>query len=208
MLVVDKRRNDTDKATLLFQQFKQGSTKALEELFSRTFPRLFDFANKITKDGQVAEDILQDVFIKLWENKERIESINIEGYLYRLVRNQCLDYIRFIKVISEQEVELDSIQKFEELYRIDFIRDEPYLLIQEELKKQIEETIDALPPRCREVFILSKIEGLKNREIAERLQINIKNVERHLARATQTFRERFQNDLPLGIIILVLKNFF
>ena len=200
--------NNTDRSTLLFQQFKRGDSKALEELFHRTFPRLVDFASKITKDAQVAEDILQDVFIKVWEKKGEIESLNIEGYLFRMVRNQCLDYIRFVKVIGEKDIELNSIRKFEELYRIDFVRDEPYLLIQEELKKQIEETIDSLPPRCREVFVLSKIEGLKNREIAEQLQINIKNVERHLARAAQTFKERFPNDVPLAIIILVLKNFF
>ncbi|MFV0378160.1 MAG: RNA polymerase sigma-70 factor [Mangrovibacterium sp.] len=202
---MDKSRNDTNKSTLLFRQFKQGDPKALEELFYRTFPRLFDFANRITKDRQVAEDIVQDVFIKIWEKKERIESINIEGYLFRLVRNQCLDYIKFIKVISGREIEFNSMQKIEELYRIDFIRDQPYLLIQEELKLEIERTIDSLPPRCREVFILSKIEGLKNREIAEQLQISIKNVERHLVRATQAFRQKFSNELPLGIIILVLK---
>lgn len=200
--------NNTDRSTLLFQQFKRGDSKALEELFHRTFPRLVDFASKITKDAQVAEDILQDVFIKVWEKKGEIESLNIEGYLFRMVRNQCLDYIRFVKVIGEKDIELNSIRKFEELYRIDFVRDEPYLLIQEELKKQIEETIDSLPPRCREVFVLSKIEGLKNREIAEQLQINIKNVERHLARAAQTFKERFPNDIPFAVIILVLKNFF
>lgn len=204
---VSNDTTNTDQSTLLFRQFKEGDSVALEKLFRRTFPRLFDFAGKITKDTQVAEDIVQDVFIKIWEKKESIESINIEGYLFRLVRNQCLDYIKFVKVISDREVELNSIRKFEELYRIDFIRDEPYLLIQEELKKQIDETIDSLPPRCREVFVLSKIEGLKNREIAEKLQINIKNVERHLARATQTFRERFPNDVPIAIIILVMKNF-
>jgi len=205
---VTSESSNTDKSTLLFQQFKKGDPKALEELFHRTFPRLVDFAAKITKDAQVAEDILQDVFIKVWEKKDEIESINIEGYLFRMVRNQCLDYIKFIKVIGEKDFELNSIRKFEELYRIDFIRDEPYLLIQEELKQEIERTIESLPPRCKEVFLLSKMDGLKNREIAEKLEINIKNVERHLARAAQTFKERFPNDVPLAIIILVLKNFF
>jgi RNA polymerase sigma-70 factor (ECF subfamily) len=205
---VSQETNNTDKSTFLFQQFREGDPKALEELFHRTFPRLVDFATKITKDIQVAEDILQDVFIKIWERKKDIESINIEAYLFRMVRNQCFDYIKFVKVINEKETELDSIQKFEELYRIDFIRDEPYVLIQEELKLEIEKTIESLPPRCKEVFLLSKIEGLKNREIAERLQINIKNVERHLARAAKTFKNKFRNDIPLAVIILVLKNFF
>ncbi|MGD9929568.1 MAG: RNA polymerase sigma-70 factor [Mangrovibacterium sp.] len=203
-----KEINYTDKSSILFQQFKEGNSKALEELFHRTFPRLIDFASKITKEVQVAEDILQDVFLKVWEKRQDIASVNIEGYLFRLVRNRCLDYIKFVKVISEKEIELNSFQKFEELYRIDFVRDEPYLLIQEEIKNEIEKTIESLPPRCKEVFLLSKIEGLRNREIAEKLQISIKNVERHLARATKTFKDKFQNDIPLAIIILVLRNFF
>ncbi len=193
----------SDRSTQLFLQVKKGDDKALEELFFRTFPRLFDFASKITRDNAIAEDILQDAFIKLWEKKGRIESINIEAYLFKLVRNQCLDYIRFVKIVSEKETELAEVSKYEELYRIDFVRDEPCLLIREELKNEIEKTIDSLPARCREVFILSKIDGLKNREIAEKLQINIKNVERHLARAAKTFTEKFSGEIPLVIIILV-----
>lgn len=200
--------NNKDKSTILFQRFKEGNAKALEELFHRTFPRLFNFASKITKEDQVAEDILQEVFIKVWEKKSEIKSVNIEAYLFRLVRNKCLDYIKFVKVVNERDIELESVQKIEELYRIDFIRDEPYLLIQEELKIEIERTIDSLPPRCKEVFILSKIEGLKNREIAQKLHINIKNVERHLARASKAFKFKFSNDIPLAVVVIVLKNIF
>jgi len=195
---------DQSKSSRLFQKVKAGDEKALETLFYRTFPRLFDFASKITKDEAIAEDILQDAFIRLWEKKDQIENNNIEAYLFRLVRNQCLDYIKFAKVVSKREAELGTISKYEELYRIDFIRDEPYLLIREELKREIEKTIDSLPSKCKEVFLLSRIDGLKNREIAEKLQINIKNVERHLARATRTFRERFSGEIPLTLIILVL----
>ena len=161
----------------------------------------------MTRDNAIAEDILQDAFIKLWNKKDQIENINIEAYLFRLVRNQCLDYIRLVRVISEKTTELESASKYEELYRIDFIRDEPYLLICEELKSEIEKTINSLPERCREVFILSRIEGLKNREIAEKLQISIKNVERHLARALKTFVDKFAGDLPTAIILLIIRNF-
>lgn len=203
-----RKIHHTDRSNLLFNQFKAGDSKALEGLFQRIFPRLFDFACKMTKESQVAEDIIQDVFIQIWEKKHQIESVNIEAYLFRLVRNRCLDHIQFVKVIQEKEIELHSLRTYEELYRIDFIRNEPYLLIEEELKNEIEKTIESLPPRCQEVFLLSKMEGLKNREIAEKLQINIKNVERHLSRATKTFREKFSDDLPLAIILIVLKNFF
>lgn len=196
-----------DTSNRLFLACKMGDEKAFEALFHRTFARLHDFAFRITRDDVIAEDILQDAFIKLWNKKDQIENINIEAYLFRLVRNQCLDYIRLIRVISEKKIQLESVSKYEELYRIDFIRDEPYLLICEELKSEIEKTINSLPERCREVFILSRIEGLKNREIAEKLQINIKNVERHLARALKTFAEKFAGDLPFGAILLIIRDF-
>jgi len=92
------------------------------------------------------------------------------------------------------------------LYRIDFIGNEPYILIEQELKIKIENTIQNLPQRCREVFMLSRINGLKNKEIAEKLDINIKNVERHLNRALQSFRKSFKDELPVGLIILLMKS--
>ncbi|MGV8090237.1 MAG: RNA polymerase sigma-70 factor [Mangrovibacterium sp.] len=197
-----------DISNRLFLAYKTGDEKAFEALFHRTFRRLFDFALKIVKDESIAEDIVQDAFIKLWKKKDQVDHTNIEGYLFRLVHNQCLDYIKLVKVVTVKTTELEALQKYEELYRIDFIRDEPYLMIHEELKLEIEKTIESLPARCKEVFILSRVEGLKNREIAEKLQINIKNVERHLARATKTFRERFSGEVPLIVIVLVLSQLF
>ncbi|MEI6566883.1 MAG: sigma-70 family RNA polymerase sigma factor, partial [Verrucomicrobiota bacterium] len=94
----------------------------------------------------------------------------------------------------------------EELYRIDFIGNEPYLLIEQELKTRIERTIQDLPGRCREVFVLSRLNGLKNREIADKLNISIKNVERHLNRATQSFRKNFSGEFPIALVILLLRN--
>ena len=85
----------------------------------------------------------------------------------------------------------------EELYRIDFVGNEPYILIEKEIVQEIELTLDHLPDKCREVFIMSRIDGLKNREIAEKLRINIKNVERHISRALNTFRLRFGETLTL-----------
>jgi RNA polymerase sigma-70 factor (ECF subfamily) len=103
-----------------------------------------------------------------------------------------------------QEVRVES--KYEELYRIDFIGNEPYVLIEEEVKNKIDFTIRNLPERCREVFILSRLNGLKNREIAEKLNISIKNVERHLSRAFQSFRENFSDELPVALVVLVIKS--
>lgn len=190
----------------LFELIKLGDQKALESLFAIYFPRLNDFASKVVKDDVISQDIVQEVFVKIWEKRSEIETINLEAFLFRLVRNRCIDYIKHLKVINNRMQEILISSKYEELYRIDFVGDEPYVLIEQELKQKIERTIDSLPERCREVFILSRINGLKNKEIAEKLEINIKNVERHLSRALQAFRENFTEELPLAIVILVLKS--
>ena len=190
----------------LFELIKLGDQKALELLFTIYFPRLNDFARKVVKDDVVSQDIVQEVFVKIWEKKHQIESINLDAFLFRLVRNRCIDYIKHLKVVNNRMQEIHILSKYEELYRIDFIGDEPYVLIEKELKQKIEKTIESLPERCREVFILSRMNGLKNKEIAEKLQINIKNVERHLSRAMQAFRENFSEELPIAIVILVLKS--
>ncbi len=193
------------KADELFDQIKTGDQKSFELLFSIYFARLNDFAKNVVKDDAISQDIVQDVFVKVWENKAEIESLNLEAYLFRLVRNRCIDYIKHLKVVSNRMQEIQISSKYEELYRIDFIGNEPYILIEQELKAKIEDTIRSLPDRCREVFILSRMDGLKNREIANKLNINIKNVERHLSRALQSFRQNFTEDLPIALIVLALK---
>jgi len=199
----NKRKRRADE---LFDQIKSGDQKALELLFAVYFPRLNDFARKVVKDDVISQDIVQDVFVKVWERRAEIESINLEAFFFRLVRNHCIDYIKHLKVVTNRMNEIQISSKYEEMYRIDFWGDEPYVLIEQELKIKIEKTIHSLPERCREVFILSRINGLKNKEIAEKLDINIKNVERHLARAMQSFRENFTEELPIALIILVLKS--
>ena len=194
------------KADELFDMVKADDQKAFELLFSIYFARLNDFAKNVVKDDVISQDIVQEVFVKVWEKRVEIESINLEAFLFRLVRNRCIDYIKHLKVINNRIRETLISSKYEELYRIDFIGNEPYVLIEEEVKTKIEKTIQSLPEHCREVFILSRIEGLKNKEIAEKLDINIKNVERHLNRALQSFRKNFIYELPIAIIVLILKN--
>jgi len=194
------------KADELFDLVKTGDQKAFKLLFSIFFARLNDFAKKVIKDDMVSQDIVQDTFMKLWENRKQIESVNLEAFLFRSVRNRCLDNIKHLKVINNRMHEITLSTKYEELYRIDFIGDEPYVLIEKELEQKIEKTIRDLPERCQSVFILSRVNGLKNREIAEELHISIKNVERHLNRATLSFRKNFANGLPVSLVVLFLKS--
>lgn len=201
----NKGTNGRRKADELFDQVKTGDTKAFEQIFAIYFARLNNFAGKVVSDNFISQDIVQEVFVKVWEKRADIESMNLEAFLFRLVRNRCIDYIKHLRVVNNRMEKIQISSKYEELYHIDFIGNEPYLLIEDELRTKIEITIQGLPGRCREIFILSRIEGLKNKEIAEKLDISIKNVERHLSRALQAFRKNFSEEFPIALLILFLK---
>lgn len=190
----------------LLERIKQNEEAAFEKLFRTYFNRLFGFAKKILQDEGLAQDIVQEVYIKFWEKRHEIRPINLEAYLFRLVRNQCISHIRHLKVIDNTKRDFSAIKNSEELYRIDFVRDEPYVIIEKELEQEIEKVINTLPDRCREVFTLSRVKGLKNREIAEELGMNVKNVEKHITKALTVFRDRFDDRIPLAIIILLLQH--
>jgi RNA polymerase sigma-70 factor (ECF subfamily) len=194
------------ESNLLFQKTQEDDKNAFETLFKKLFPRLCDFSYRIVKDEDIAQDIVQDVFIKLWEKRKELKNINIEAFLYKVVRNQCITHIKNVRIVENVRTNLTSINDAEELYRIDFVRDEPYLLVEKELQLAIERVINGLPDQCKNVFMLSRIEGLKNKEIAEKLDINNKNVERHITRALRTFKAQFGNLVPLSVIILILRN--
>ncbi len=190
----------------IFSEIVIGNEDAFKKLYTIYFSRLNDFAKKVTRDDEISQDIVQEVFVKIWEKRSELKGVNPEAFLFRLVRNRCIDYIKHLRVVNNRMEEVRTKSKYEELYRIDFIGNEPYILIEQELRDKIESVIRTLPDRCREVFILSRMQGLKNREIAEKLNINIKNVERHLSRAFEAFRKNFSDDLPLALIVLVLKS--
>lgn len=190
----------------LFQEARRNNMVAFEILFKKIYPRLNNFAVKVVKDRDIAEDIVQEVFIKVWERRKQIDVVNIEAYFFRILRNQCITQIRQLKVIENLKFRVNIHRETEEMYRIDFIRNEPYILVEKELEQEIERTLKELPVRCREVFVMSRINGFKNREIAEKLEINIKNVERHISRALKTFRSRFGDKLPLSLILLIIKH--
>lgn len=190
----------------LFHKVRQNDMVAFERLFKKLYPRLKDFAEKVIKNSDIADDIVQEVFIKVWEKRKQIDAVNIEAFFFRVLRNQCITHIKHVKVIENVKVRINILREAEELYRIDFIRNEPYILVEKELEQEIETTLKKLPEKCREVFIMSRIDGLKNREIAEKLQINIKNVERHITRALKTFRLQFGDKLPVYLMLLIIKH--
>jgi RNA polymerase sigma-70 factor, ECF subfamily len=183
-----------------------GSSDELKfrELYNRYYLRLFNFSMQFTKSRNESEDLIHEVFLKYWEKRHEIKETAVESLLFTITRNLCLNYVKHLKIIQNKNLDLENIRKWEELYRIEFVGNEPYILIENELHEMILKVMNNLPERCREVFQLSRVTGLKNREIAEKMGISAKAVEKHIARAMHEFRTKLPVLIPAAILMLVI----
>lgn len=175
----------------MFHSLAKEDELAFEKLYKLYFPRLYAFSFKMINDSGLAKDVVQNVFIKIWETRTSLSFDNPEAFIYKMVRNASLNYIRHLKVVDNLKSKVKDQYLGEELYYIDMVGNEPYILIENELKEKIIEVMNSLPDKCRAVFNLSRIDGLKNREIADQLGINIKTVEKHISKAMQIYRHNF-----------------
>ena len=190
--------------TELFHAHANGDKGAFEQLYKLYFPRLYSFSFKIIKEEDLAKDLVQNVFIKIWEYPSSLNIENPESFLYQMVRNACLNFIRHLKVVDNLKSMVKDQYLGEELYYIDLVGNQPYLLIEKELEGKIMEVMNSLPEKCLAVFRMSRIDGMKNREIAEQLGISLKAVEKHISKALKTYRDNFSEYLPLHLVLLVL----
>jgi RNA polymerase sigma-70 factor (ECF subfamily) len=169
---------------------------ALRELFEQYNKPLFYYACKFVNADE-AHDIIQDVFVYLWQQRSMlVVSSSLNGYLSGMVRNSCLKHLRNV---ASKTVDMDDERhlKLEELKHFQQDPDAINSLIEKELEGKLQEALEKLPPRCLEVFLLSRKEGLKNKEIANQLGISEKSVEKHITKALQIVRMEFKDYLTV-----------
>jgi RNA polymerase sigma-70 factor (ECF subfamily) len=164
-------------------RIRQGDIKQFESLFRSSYASLVKYAMTLIKDHDTAEEIVQDLFFRLWQNKEKtqIES-SLNGYLFRSVHNSCLHYIEHQKVVERHEKEMSFKQVAGEESPAD-------ILLYKELQAKIARTIEKLPERCGQIFCMNRFEGLKYSEIAEKLSVSVKTVEANMGKALKEFRK-------------------
>ncbi|MEN8115644.1 MAG: RNA polymerase sigma-70 factor [Bacteroidota bacterium] len=175
--------NPFEEKTLV-DKLKTGDEKAFEQLFHKYYSHLCLFASKIIEDEIAAEEIVQDFFVKLWEKRDYLSiDTSVKNYFFRSVKNHCLNHIKHnnIKTRHAQQVIAEAEKNH---FNDNFI--------EVDLAKKLEESIQALPEKRREIFRLSREEGLKYREIAEKLNISIKTVEAQMGLAIKTLREKLK----------------
>lgn len=179
----------------LFIDFQRGSQEVFDYFFEKYYPGLCVYAYRILKSNTEAEDLVQDFFVRLLENRGnlRIES-SIKSYFIRSVHNRCLDYIAHQKVISTHES-----------YQLRILAEEDfqdYPLIDSELRQQIDRAIGNLPDGIRETFILSRFEGLSYQEIADREKLSVKTIEYRISKALAQLRKDLGEYLPLLLLFV------
>ena len=155
------------------------SDQGFEQVFQQYYALLFNIGRKILNDDNAAEDIVQDVFLKLWANRQSISiDTNLKSYLHRAVINGCLNELEKRKRLQIVEDLPETVEPTTENKNI-----------AEELTARLNRAISQLPPRMQVIFSLSRFEGLTNQEIADYLNISKKTVENQMGKALSRLRD-------------------
>lgn len=168
---------------LILRRIQKGDLREFERLFKELYSPLCSYANKYLQDNDKAEEIVQDIFYGIWKNKEKLDiKVSFKSYLYKAVQNNCL------QLIQHHAVE-DKYKQYVQNEVVHFQSDPAREMELQEMNMVIEQTLNSLPERCKEIFSMSRFEGLKYREIADKLKISTKTVEANMGKALQAFRQ-------------------
>jgi RNA polymerase sigma-70 factor, ECF subfamily len=163
----------------LLEELTQGSELAYRALFDRYYKQLANFAYRYCQDSDKAKDVVQDIFVRIYQNRNTLKSIrNLKYYLYKTVHNECLTALKKEKTRAKHHGQYNEL-------RTDYL-DENMAASEKEFR--LFKAIDALPPRCREIFLMSRMEEIKNAEIAAALNISVRTVETQISIALKTLR--------------------
>lgn len=169
-----------------------GDSRSFEVFYKKYFTALCLFANSRVRDSELGREVVQEVFLSLWKNREKLViHESAKSYLYRAVINRIINHFKHQKV---EAAYLESLEKD---------RTESNQADQFELEEKLFRLIDDLPPRRKEVFTLSRFEGLRYKEIAGRLNISLKTVEGQMSQALKFLEENLQEYLPVFILSLL-----
>jgi RNA polymerase sigma-70 factor, ECF subfamily len=168
----------------LMQEIKADNMLAFDVLYKKYCKKVYKFGYSILKSKEESENLMQDVFLNLWEHRHNVEKdSSIKSYVFTVTYNSAISIIR--KKARESQF-LEYLKSLQE------INEDPVNLELEysELRKKLEEIIKALPQRQIEVYMLHRVEGLKYNVISERLHISVNTVENHMSRALKTIRKK------------------
>lgn len=168
--------------------------KSFEELFHHLQPRLYAYCCKYVEDRELAQDIVQECFINLWENYKGIE-VSYEFYLFKAVHNRCLSHFRSLRVHTDYADSVKfRIQEMEIHPELPFPLTELYL---KEINTLLQDCVSKLPEKCRLIFMMSRYQELKSQEIADALGISVRTVDAQIYNALKILKVKLKDYLPI-----------
>lgn len=174
----------------VLERLRAGDDAVFDALFRSHYPDLVGFAESFVRERAVAEDVAQEVMLELWRRRQSlVPEVSLRAYLFRATRNRALNHIRHERVAARVEPELLHTGPSAAPSA-----DRP--MVEQELREAVDRAIALLPERCREVFELSRMQGLKYAEIAQVLEISVKTVEAQMGKALRVMREQLAGWLP------------
>ena len=177
--------NDHDQLARL----RDGDHAAFDEIFRQWYEPVVRSANRVLHDPGIAEELSQDVFLEFWRRRETLPpESSVAGYLMQAVRNRALNHLRHLQVQKKSAVYVEALSEPAE--RADAALDSG------ELAAALTKAIAALPPRTREVFVMSRERNMRYSEIAAALSVSVKAVEANMSRALRMLRERLAQWMP------------
>jgi len=179
----------------IFSKIKNGDESAFNFIFEHFYSSLCFFSFKYVSDMDKARSLVQQVFVDIWIKREKLEvSRSVKSYMYNAVRNKSIDYLR------KEKNTIQITEKIENIKEIPF-----HDLIEEtEQINKINNVINDLPEKCREIFILCRFEGMKYKQIAEKLDISIKTVEMQVSIALKKIRKKLSNQDTINLFLLLI----
>lgn len=170
----------------------EGDQKAFEVFFLLYQPKLVSFLCGFIKDNEHARDIAQDIFLDIWNNKEKLVEVkSLKAYIFKMAKNQICNYYDHI-IVNEKFVAM-------QLNQSSGIEDAEEVIFASQLQNMIDVTISHMPPQRKQIYIMSRVDGLSNTEIAEKLNIKKRTVENHLTAALADIRRTIKTWIILFV---------
>ncbi len=182
----------------LLARFRDGDMEAFRKIYETFCDPLYRFASSYLKDEFESEEIVQDVFLKVWEKRAEVDvQKSFKSYLYRITVNKVFNELKHRVVRQKYE---------QQAMRTDHHTEEtPESSIQfHELNEKLEQLLDELPAQQRTIFVMSRWKGHSNAEIAEQLNLSIRTVENQIYRATRFLKLHLNDNYPVKILMIVL----
>jgi RNA polymerase sigma-70 factor (family 1) len=186
---------------------KSGSEKAFKMIMDQWYSRLFNFASGYLNNDENTKEVLQDVFLQLWDHRSKlIDNTILNAYLFTLTRNRCIDLIRKERLIMQFRT--DKQEEYRRLTENFDALSDPILenIFAMEIQDEINRAVKGLPEQCRKVFTMSRLNGLNNKKISESLELSEKTVESHLTKALKVIKlaleQKFHGSISVFMMII------